>query len=111
MKEVKVSFLFNNEMDATVVVLQSGGIGVPQLVAGALSQKLAAGASLDVATLVVFDMATYQELAPDAASIGKANHIGFYPKDQTFLPDATPESMGKIFRLVPQMARDLKSQM
>src|SRR5436305_1899059 len=107
MREVKVSYLFNNELSSTVVTVHASDIGVPQLIAGALVQKLA-GSSLDVATLVIFNMATFQELAPDATSIGKANHIGFYPKDQTFMPGATPELMGKVFRVVPQMTKDIQ---
>lgn len=101
MKEIKVTYLFEDRLDSTVVSVVASEQGVRAWMPLITALTAAKGTQPDVrpADFVLFDMATLDEYDPMGPT-GKCTHLGAYPRNQTFMTDATPELMAKAFRFM-----------
>ena len=104
MKEVRVSYLYEDRIASSVVECR-GPASVAALVGAVLAPRLGVGRSIDATALVVFDMATWERIPAEAVHIGRTNHLGFYPEDQRLVPGATPRDMARTMRAVLRMMR------
>ncbi len=104
-RQIKVSFIYKDAMQFFPITL-TGEPSAAMLVGAALvgSGLLKEGESVDAANFVIFDMASCAEIHVNSVSMAMITHVGFYPKGQSFMPDATPELMGKAFRFAAASA-------
>lgn len=110
-RKVQLSYLHDSQYHDTYINLLSD-VGVVMIIGAALAPflNLPPGAKFDVADFIVFDFATKSELHLESDSIVGVDRIGFYRRDQTFLPNATPEIMAKAMEFMSNFAKEMRGQ-
>jgi len=97
-RKIKVSLLYNDEVMHVTLPPCAEDPSVIQVIGAALNLVKEKGMMrISTAAYVAFDMDTGAEIPLQSTPLRGITHVGFYPKKQGFMADATPALMAKAF--------------